>query len=82
MYVTEQRLETMKWEQEIKKLIDKRVPRAPTHVTPEGVLLLPRRIVEALLLEDGGGVSFVDKGDHTVEMMADDVFLDRYAEED
>jgi hypothetical protein len=50
-------------------------PSVPTHVSAEGVLRLPERIRKAVGVEQGGGVSFVDKGDGVVEMMADDTFL-------
>lgn len=50
-------------------------PEVPTHVSSEGVLRLPERIRTAIGVEQGGGVSFVDKGQGVVEMMADETFL-------
>ena len=49
--------------------------RAHGYVSGEGTLRLPSRIGEALGVEHGGGVSFVDKGDGVVEMMSDDTLL-------
>jgi hypothetical protein len=52
-------------------------PRAPAYVSSEGTLRLPDRIRKAIGVEQGGGVSFVDKGEAVVEMMSDDTFLKR-----
>lgn len=51
--------------------------RAPAYVSGEGTLRLPERIRDAVGVQRGGGVSFVDKGDGVVEMMSDDTLLRR-----
>lgn len=52
-----------------------KAPAVPAHVSAEGILRLPERIRKAIGVEEGGGVSFVDKGEGIVEVMTDDTFL-------
>ena len=53
------------------------IPDVPTRVSTEGVLRMPKRILKAIGVPHGGGVSFVDKGDGVAEVMSDDTFLRR-----
>jgi len=47
----------------------------PGSVTSEGLLLLPIRIRKTLDIEQGGSLSFVDKGDGVVELMTNATLL-------